>query len=116
MENSISHGLRAKRYEGTIRISGRLIEDMVVISVEDNGVGMTEEKIQELNQELRREYNLDSDHIGVRNVNQRMKLLFGEKSGIIVSARENGGGVAVTMIFPRQPLRTMEQHENHQNS
>ncbi len=116
VENSISHGLRAKRYEGTIRISGRLIEDMVVISVEDNGVGMTEEKIQELNQELRREYNLDSDHIGVRNVNQRMKLLFGEKSGIIVSARENGGGVAVTMIFPRQPLRTMEQHENHQNS
>ena len=101
LENAVNHGLRSKRYEGVITISGDLIHDTVVISVEDDGVGMEEEQRRKMNDHLKEEYQFDDRHVGIRNVNQRMKLLFGEKYGVVVGPGKKHG-LAVTLVFPKK--------------
>lgn len=101
LENAVNHGLRSKRYEGVITISGDLIHDTVVISVEDDGVGMEEEQRRKMNEHLKEEYQFDDRHVGIRNVNQRMKLLFGEKYGVVVGPGKKHG-LAVTLVFPKK--------------
>lgn len=100
VENALSHGLGAKRYQGNIYINGVLMRGTAVISVEDDGVGMDENDRQELNLHLKTEYQFDDRHVGIRNVNQRFKLLFGEKYGVVISPRSSGTGLAVTIVFP----------------
>jgi two-component system LytT family sensor kinase len=67
VENSIKHGLSSKVEGGTIRIHGRRSESRLHLLVEDDGVGIPEEKLATL---------LDRG-IGVSNVNERLKVLFG---------------------------------------
>ncbi|MBO5197802.1 MAG: histidine kinase [Lachnospiraceae bacterium] len=100
IENALEHGLRPKRYEGTIWIRGGVMDDIVYLSVEDDGVGMEEEDCIAFNCELMTNYEADSDHVGVRNVNQRMKILFGDDYGVNLT-RRRGGGMIVRLIFPK---------------
>ena len=100
LENAVIHGLRKKRYEGNIVICGFLMDDMVVLSVEDDGVGMSEEECYQMNQELLNDYESESRHMGIRNVNQRMKILFGDEYGINLMCREEGG-LSVRLLFPK---------------
>lgn len=100
VENALSHGLGAKRYQGNIYINGVLMGETAVISVEDDGIGMDENERQELNLHLKTEYQFDDRHVGIRNVNQRFKLLFGDKYGVVISPGSSGTGLAVTIVFP----------------
>lgn len=99
VENALQHGLKSRRYQGTIVISGRLEQGNVVIAVEDDGVGMVAAEIDALNEHLTNDYELDDTHIGIRNVNQRIKILFGERYGVRIAARAEGG-LAVTITVP----------------
>lgn len=100
IENAVNHGLRAKRYEGTVTIGGRMIEDYLCIYVEDDGIGMTETQCHELNRELLENYSKECTHVGIRNVNQRLKILFGEDYGIVVT-QANSGGLLVRVLMPK---------------
>ncbi|WP_280771675.1 sensor histidine kinase [Salipaludibacillus daqingensis] len=82
IENAIHHGIRKVRYQGLILISGRLDDDYVVLEVADNGIGMTNERKGELLGFLRTEEWLEDkpDHLGygVKNIDSRLKLVFGD--------------------------------------
>ncbi len=101
VENALNHGLRTKRFEGHIHIKGTLIDNTVVISVEDNGIGMNDIQRMEFNRHLKTDYQFDDRHVGIRNVNQRIKLLFGEKYGVVLAPQSSDGGLVVTVVFPR---------------
>jgi two-component system sensor histidine kinase YesM len=84
-ENSILHGFSGYRDDGEIKISVKTNENEVIITAEDNGIGMTEEEINALNHKI----NLwpVPEHIegyGLINVNRRIKHLCGENYGIEV--------------------------------
>ena len=100
MENAVNHGLRINRYVGNIWISGCFMEEIIVISIEDDGIGMTSEQCCSMNQQLMNDYDSDSEHVGLRNVNQRMKIIFGDEYGINIMDREKGG-LKVRLIFPK---------------
>jgi two-component system LytT family sensor kinase len=68
VENSIKHGLSSKVEGGTIRIRTHRTETRLHLLVEDDGVGISEEKLGTL---------LEHGGIGVSNVNERLKVLFG---------------------------------------
>ena len=69
VENSIKHGLSSKVEGGTIRIRAHRTESKLHLLVEDDGVGIPEAKLATL-----------LDHgIGVSNVNERLKVLFGNE-------------------------------------
>lgn len=90
VENSIYHGIRPKKGRGTIEISYRREGEFLIIEVADDGIGY-KETIQK--DEKRMKTKLGG--IGMKNVDQRIKLLLEEDSGIDIRDRK-GGGALVT--------------------
>lgn len=95
IENALYHGLNMID-EGYIKISICEDGDDVVMEVEDNGVGMSEDQIAE----LFAEDSIDKHGIGVKNVNDRIKIYFGDKYGITVRS-ELDEGTCVTIRIPK---------------
>ena len=88
-ENAIYHGLKQKRGKGILLIRTYREEDMVIVEVYDNGNGMPAEKVEGIKQSLNSIDKIQSsEHVGMLNVNQRIKIHFGEKYGIKIDSRE----------------------------
>ena len=105
VENAIEHGLELKEDgRGLLRITGHLDpgEESVVLTVEDNGVGMEQEKAQRVLTE-------HSEGYGVRNVNERIRLCYGEEYSLRIESAP-GKGTRVWIHFPVKKLR-QEQGE-----
>lgn len=101
IENAIQHGIRPKREKGLIEINCELKNGDICVSVVDDGIGMTQEEMENINNSLAEEYLLESKHVGLRNVNQRLKIVFGENYGLHLSNREDGKqGLAVLLSIP----------------
>ena len=99
IENAIYHGIDRMVDEGEIRIAVKQAEnapDDILITVADNGVGMTAEQCRKI---LLKERS-DSSGIGVKNVNDRLKIYFGEKYGITIES-ELDVGTVVTVRIPK---------------
>lgn len=99
IENSIYHGIKPKKEKGTIFISGYAYEGYIIIQIKDDGIGLPQEEVELLNTEMRKDYIKEDTHIGIMNVNQRIKLLFGEEYGLIVQS-EYKKFTAVKIIIP----------------
>lgn len=88
VENSIIHGLESKEGEGNIRISARMEDESVILSVEDDGLGIPAGQLEDMRQRLNR-YDAKGRHIGVANVHQRVRLKYGEAYGVRLESEEN---------------------------
>ena len=74
-------------------------EDSVVLKVEDNGAGMTEERCRQLNQWFdQKERMAEVDAFGSLNVNDRVRMFYGEEYGLHYYLREGGGVIAELRI------------------
>ena len=104
VENAILHGLEQKK-EGKVLITADVTEDVLLITVSDDGVGMSEEKLRQLNQALEQGYlnkKSKSTHgIALPNVHSRIRTFFGEEYGITVYSTE-GKGTDVEILLPRR--------------
>ncbi|MDE7223464.1 MAG: sensor histidine kinase, partial [Acetatifactor sp.] len=98
VENSIIHGLECKEGAGRIDIHIRSREDMVTMTVTDDGQGMNREELKELRRKLN-SYNVNGQHIGVSNVHQRVKLKYGDAYGVTVDSVE-GIYTQVEILLP----------------
>lgn len=95
VENAVEHGTSTLR-EGKIIIS--IFEDIdgIVVEVEDNGT-LTEEDNKKISQILNSEGELGSDtslNLGIRNVNQRLRILYGERYGLTINNNQNNHTVS----------------------
>lgn len=100
VENAIYHGIELKPGKGKIIITGRKCDNLIVFSVEDDGLGITPEELEALNKELsapgRKE---DKRSIGLKNVSDRIRLHFGLQYGVKIESRMNEGTM-VKIIIP----------------
>lgn len=99
IENAIYHGIDRMVDEGKVRISVKEAEDDpndIIIYVSDNGVGMTKEQCARV---LHKERS-DSSGIGVKNVNDRLKIYFGERYGLTIES-ELDVGTTVKVRIPK---------------
>jgi two-component system, sensor histidine kinase YesM len=98
VENSIYHGLKEKETGGIIKIRGRLSSDRcLVFEVEDNGIGISEESFEQL---LHNRSDLKTGSgIGLRNVQERIKLFFGDQYGLVYKSVV-GKGTIFTITLP----------------
>ena len=102
IENAIYHGLDRLVDEGEIKITVKQAPDDrndILITVSDNGVGMTKEQCEAI---LKKERS-DSSGIGVKNVNDRLKIYFGDKYGLTIES-ELDVGTSVTVRIPKQEV------------
>ena len=96
IENAIYHGLDRMVDEGEIKIIVERRGKDIAIIVKDNGLGMTEEQCKAVLQKGRS----DSKGIGVKNVDDRLKIYFGEEYGITIDS-ELDVGTTVTIKIPK---------------
>lgn len=95
VENAIIHGFEALEEGGKIRINGKVDGEMLLFEVSDNGKGMSEQHVQTL-------LNSEAKGIGVRNIAQRISLIYGAQSQLnIHSVIGKGTVVAVTIPLQR---------------
>ena len=101
VENCIYHALEIVEGQGTVTISGLETDTGICFRVEDNGVGMSENELEKL---VRRMNDFgsggrESRGVGLRNVNERIKLFYGVNYGISVSSSLESG-TTVTLHLP----------------
>ncbi len=108
VENAIIHGLDETEEGGKVRISIYRrkpdTEEFLIIDVEDNGCGMTEEILSKLRRDIEIRDMSRSKSIGLYNINQRMKLHYGEGYRVHVYA-EPGVGTRVRLVLPAEKMR-----------
>ena len=76
VENSIKHGILKKRDKGFVKIILKKIDKDIEVAIEDDGVGIEQAVIDNLDKKI-------EENIGLKNVHQRLKLLYGEGLNII---------------------------------
>lgn len=91
VENAIVHGLEFKEGEGHVSVRLYRNNFYIFISVQDDGEGMTNEKLQEVLDSLDDMEDSPGKRVGLRNVHQRLKLFYGEEYGLRIYSQKNGG-------------------------
>jgi len=100
VENAIHHGLKPADRPGLLAVSARRDGDGVSVVVADEGVGIPAARLQEI---LARAEERDGPHVGLKNVNDRIRLFFGPQYGLLIRSRP-GEGTVVTIRLPLRPL------------
>ncbi|KIL52134.1 cache domain-containing sensor histidine kinase [Jeotgalibacillus soli] len=96
VENAIQHGLENMVTDCYITVSTQIIGDDIAIMVKDNGGGMDKETIHAV---MKGNIKSRSSGIGVHNINERIKLMYGDQYGINISSEVNKG-TTVTISLP----------------
>ncbi len=91
IENAVYHGLKPKGSGGILQIKGELCKNDIVFTISDNGVGIGSILLEEINIKLNDRENQMEDHIGIYNVNQRIKIVFGKEYGVVIESEEHLG-------------------------
>ncbi|MFA9466040.1 MAG: sensor histidine kinase [Velocimicrobium sp.] len=107
IENALYHGIKNKRGLGKITISGVIKSNYFMIIVEDNGIGMEKERLDYVNEKIRRRNVKESDVYGLYNVNERIALRFGEDYGIYIESTYLVG-TKITIRLPYEKDRSKE--------
>ncbi|GGI46625.1 histidine kinase [Paenibacillus marchantiophytorum] len=97
IENAIYHGLKPKLSPGLIRITGFMDNEHIILKVMDNGIGIAAHKLQQIKENLNALSTMKS--FGLRSVNERLKLYFGENYGIQIES-SLGTGTEITLTIP----------------
>lgn len=100
VENAIYHGMKEIRSGGKIIVTGYKTDNKVLVfEVEDNGKGMTESLTRDLNDYINDKNNLFNS-IGLRNVNKRIKIKYGDEYGLEIQSKTNTS----TKVIIRLPI------------
>lgn len=99
VENALYHGIKNKRGYGRIIISGKKEADFFVIQIEDNGIGISEDRLLQVRDGIRDKVLTGKDMYGLYNVNERIRLNFGEKYGITIESTYQEG-TTVSILLP----------------
>ncbi|WP_240159774.1 sensor histidine kinase, partial [Paenibacillus aceris] len=92
IENAIIHGFESLEKGGILRIVGWKSDTNVYFTVQDNGKGISDVQMKKI-------MDSDSDHVGISNIDKRIKLLFGQEYGITFDSQV-GSGTSVHIVFP----------------
>jgi len=104
IENSIKHGLEPRISGGTVTLRSRILSDgRLLIEVEDDGIGMVADPVDDLTSLNFEAWSIpragSGNGIGMRNVRERMEVLYGNQAEVEIVSRP-GRGTKVTLIMP----------------
>lgn len=102
VENAIQHSIRGNFEKGKVILSGRVEERDLVIDISDNGKGIPEDVLKELNDAAGNRKMAGRSGVGLRNVNERLKIYFGPDYQLRIETQE-GKGTKITIRHPILP-------------
>lgn len=115
VENSIYYGFDDTIEKIHIQVSIQKQESSLLITVSDNGIGMTPEKLEDVKKSLHtEEASMKSGSIGLNNINERVKLYFGNEYGLTISS-VYGSGTDVRIVIPAVPYSPEKPRRNPGN-
>lgn len=102
IENAVYHGIKQKNDKGLIKIKGLCDDNNIILIVSDDGIGIEKDALDELNKTLSEtSFTNEKSHTGLSNVNQRIKIIFGDSYGIHVESTV-GVGTDVYVTIPKK--------------
>lgn len=110
VENALVHGIEEKNGKETskILISATVENGDIQVCIQDDGAGITEERLKEIQAKLQ-EPNVFQDSIGIYNVNSRLRIVYGDAYGLSIDSRENEG----TQVILRMKAMRKKELENY---
>ncbi len=103
VENSVIHGFNGKKIDCLIKINALKQDNFIRVEVIDNGIGIDKNGIEQILIENDMNYARQKfNRIGLKNIQERLRLKYGDKFGLEVESRE-GMGTKVTVILPIIP-------------
>ena len=99
VENALYHGIKYKRAKGCIHIYGEKEGDIIRLTVRDDGVGMDEEELEQLRQQIEKPCQETEKGFGLANVNERIHMYFGPEYGMKIQSQK-GKGTTVEIVIP----------------
>ncbi|WP_145324228.1 cache domain-containing sensor histidine kinase [Paenibacillus xylanexedens] len=127
VENAIYHGIKGRRGPGHIRVEARLEHSRLLLTVQDDGAGMSKERLAEMQHLLEAPLasleasspGITGKSYGMLNVQARIRLSFGDEYGIVLESDE-GEGTSVTVIHPLMrelpPTQQVNNEERQEES
>lgn len=95
IENAIRHGIAPQRGPGWVSIASIRRDDVLVIQVKDNGVGLADDD------------PLGNGGLGLANIRARLQQLYGDRSSLRIASRREGGTL-VELQIPYRPAQVLE--------
>ncbi|MBW4840437.1 MAG: sensor histidine kinase, partial [Paenibacillaceae bacterium] len=96
VENSLYHGIRPKGTKGTIRVTAKQVDGSVVLSISDDGIGMSQEEIEQI---LFTERQGQIKSFGLWGTMERLRIFYEDKDVFHIES-ESGAGTTITLILP----------------
>ena len=101
VENCFIHAFENKNEDISLSVDISVEKENLVIEVTDNGDGMSAKQLEEVRKKLQ---DNDSSNVGLSNINNRLKLIYGPEYGISIDA-EYGLGTIVTITMPHRSMQ-----------
>ncbi|GAB3538577.1 histidine kinase [Arthrobacter tecti] len=95
VENAVRHGLDSRDGNGNITITAHDAGAYAEVTIEDDGVGMDPERLRAVLAD-----HLDGVHVGLRNVDSRLRQVYGDSHGLIIDTAP-GAGTLITLRIPK---------------
>ncbi|MDQ0230748.1 cache domain-containing sensor histidine kinase [Metabacillus malikii] len=99
VENAVIHGVENNQSGGSVLVKAVVSEAKLIVSVSDNGTGISVQKRQEIYQVLNEVEEKEGTRIGLRNVHQRLQLTYGNETGLTIQSNEHEG-TKVSFFIP----------------
>ena len=98
IENAILHGFEGVDRTSCLQMSMRRDFDFIKIEIEDNGCGISSEKVKEMNEGIFQKTD-DKNHIGMENAITRLHMYYGESAKVVIDSKP-GKGTTVRIQIP----------------
>jgi len=105
LENCFNHVFERQLSQGELSVSFSFDEQYIHIDVEDNGKHMDDRQLEHLTTKLAQADRSTEESTGMINVHRRLRLMFGEQSGLVLS-RSELGGLRTTIVIERKDVAT----------
>lgn len=114
IENYFIHGFDTSNEDNYISFQGKsLDEERILLTVEDNGSGMTTQEMEALNARLHETIRTDMESYGLKNLHQRIRLFYGEGCSLTVYPNPKGKGISIQMIVRKITCKDYEKFRKY---
>ncbi|MDR9856829.1 sensor histidine kinase [Paenibacillus sp. VCA1] len=101
VENAVVHGLDNTAEGAVVKVRIQRKNNAAEFTITDNGIGITEERMDKIMRTLEDTEEREGERIGLRNVHVRLKLTYGEPCGLSIHSRP-GSGTAISFAIPME--------------